>query len=291
MGYEITTTIEKEKCIGCGKCVAVCPYDAIELIDSKAVVTGKKSMHCGQCAAVCAQQAVTVDDLVVPTLQGELNAVTSQLFDTVMHRRSCRNYKKDELTRTEFENLITFGQWAPSGTNAQKWKFTVIPNRSSVEAYADAIGRFYKKLNRQAENPALRLYAKLFLKDALGKYYRRYYRQVQESLTAWEVEKKDLLFHGATGAIIVSMSPGAFCAHDDALLASQNICLGAHAMGIGSCLIGFAVEAMKRDNRIAQVIGIPEAETVYAVIALGRPKYQYPNPSGRLPVPPRYFTR
>lgn len=289
MGYEITTTIKKEKCIGCGKCVAVCPYDSIEVIDQKAVVTGKKSMHCGQCVAVCAQNAVCVSDLVVPTLKEKTNVETAQLFNTIVHRRSCRDYKRDELTQGEFEDLITFGQWAPSGTNAQKWKFTVIPKRDSLEKYADAIGGFYRKLNRQAENPLLRFYAKLFVKNALNTYYNRYYSQVKESLRAWDEEKKDLLFHGATGAIIVSMSPGAFCGHDDAVLAAQNICLGAHTMGIGSCLIGFAVEAMKRDRTIAEAIGLPAKETVYAVIALGRPKYKYPNPSGRLPVTPRYF--
>lgn len=289
MGYEIKTTIDSEACVGCGKCAAVCPYEAIEILNGKAVVTGDKSMHCGQCVAVCAENAVRVADLAVPALSGNPPPKAGQLFDSVIHRRSCRDYRKDELTETDFKNLITFAQWAPSGTNAQKWAFTVIPTRAAMIRYAEAISSFYRKLNRQAENPLLRMFARLFMGDVLGKYYARYYSQVADSLKRWDENQEDLLFHGATGAIVISTRPGAFCAHDDALMAAQNVCLGAHTMGIGSCLIGFAVEAMKRDPQIAEVIGIPTEETVYAVIALGHPKFEYPNPSGRFPVTARYF--
>ena len=57
----------------------------------------------------------------------------------------------------------------------------------------------------------------------------------------------DRLFHGAAAAILVTGRRQASCPAEDALLATQNILLAAHAMGLGSCLIGFAVEAMRRD--------------------------------------------
>jgi ferredoxin len=133
MGYDIRTTIMTDKCTGCGKCVSVCPYEAIEIINGKAVVTGDKSMHCGQCIAVCPENAVQVADIEVPLLKGEYSPETNSLFDTVLHRRSCRDFRPEALTRTEFEDLITFGKWAPSGTNAQKWEFTVVPDRAALE--------------------------------------------------------------------------------------------------------------------------------------------------------------
>jgi nitroreductase len=77
------------------------------------------------------------------------------------------------------------------------------------------------------------------------------------------------------------MLQGASCAAEDALLASQNIVLAAHTMGLGTCLVGFAVEAMKRDLSIQESIGIPRNETVYSVIAIGRPDVSYVRPAGR----------
>jgi nitroreductase len=60
-------------------------------------------------------------------------------------------------------------------------------------------------------------------------------------------------------------------------------------MGLGSCLIGFAVAAMKNDHTIQRAIGIPPEESVYAVIALGYPDETYHRVIRRKKVELRYF--
>ena len=52
-------------------------------------------------------------------------------------------------------------------------------------------------------------------------------------------------------------------------------------MGLGTCLIGSAVSAMARDRRIQASLGIPAAETIHAVIALGYPAVVFQRPAGR----------
>jgi nitroreductase len=74
----------------------------------------------------------------------------------------------------------------------------------------------------------------------------------------------------------------------DVLLASQNILLAAHAMGYASCFIGFAVNAMAHDRKIARALGIPDDEEVLAVIALGRSDVRYHRVTRRRRVLPRY---
>jgi nitroreductase len=76
---------------------------------------------------------------------------------------------------------------------------------------------------------------------------------------------------------------------EDALLASQNILLGAHSMGLGTCLIGFAVAAMQNDPTIKKFLKIPDEETVYAVIAMGYPDEEYEGLTGRKRFELRYF--
>ena len=46
-------------------------------------------------------------------------------------------------------------------------------------------------------------------------------------------------------------------------------------MGLGTCLIGFVVEAAKEDNRVKTCVGIPADEPLHAVIALGYPREVY----------------
>jgi nitroreductase len=111
---------------------------------------------------------------------------------------------------------------------------------------------------------------------------------VQEGLLLWDREGVDTLFHGATAAILVGGRKSANTPMEDALLASQNILLAAHSLGLGSCMIGFAVEAIKRDRQIRKMLQIPEDESIYAVIALGYPAEKYRKTGLRKKIVPRY---
>ncbi len=300
MSGPITTIIDKEKCVGCGTCVSVCPAASLAVIDGKATVTGELSLHCDHCAAACPSGAIRVDwvdpdALGFSTIEGHDSWVKHGDFDTaalvqlMRSRRSCRNFKADAVARDVLEDLVKIGTTAPSGTNSQMWTFTIVSGRGAVEKLVVEIGGFFRKLNALAKNKAARLYSKVFMKDKLELYFREYYETVQEAVDEWESNGRDLLFHGAPAVIVVGMKPGASCPCEDALMASQNIILAAHAMGLGTCLVGFAVEAMKHAASIKEMIGIPAHENVYAVIAVGVPKEKYKRLTGRRKITPRYF--
>ena len=105
----------------------------------------------------------------------------------------------------------------------------------------------------------------------------------------YELSGRDLLFHSAPTVIIVATRPGGSCPFEDALLATQNILLGAHSMGLGTCLIGFAVDAIKNDAGIQRFLTIPAEETVCSVIAIGYPEEKYESLTGRKKAVMRYF--
>ncbi len=55
--------IDCEKCIHCGKCVANCPVQRIEMIDKKPSIShgSPDCIHCGSCVALCPTNAITFD--------------------------------------------------------------------------------------------------------------------------------------------------------------------------------------------------------------------------------------
>jgi len=53
--------IDKDKCIGCGACVDVCPFGALTLVDDLAVVNDKCTA-CGACLEVCPVNALSLPD-------------------------------------------------------------------------------------------------------------------------------------------------------------------------------------------------------------------------------------
>jgi nitroreductase/NAD-dependent dihydropyrimidine dehydrogenase PreA subunit len=292
--------IDMDLCTGCGLCVTVCPTGTISLIEGKATVSGEESISCGHCKAVCPLKAIRVKVIDEEMSQyktftvekdwlppGKFN--TSLLVRLMASRRSCRHFTDQAVERAVLEDLVKIGITAPSGTNSQSWIFTILPTRKAVTAFAESVACFFGRLNKTAEKTLLRLLLKLMGKGELDAYYHGYYRKVKEALEEWYGSGKDQLFHGSTAVMIIGSKPGASCPAEDALLATQNILLAAHGMGLGSCLIGFAVTAMKKDPSIQRSVGIPAEEEIHAVIALGYPDEVYQRVAGRKKVTPRYF--
>ena len=55
----------KEKCVGCGKCVAMCPQGALELKENKSFLKPQYCIGCGACVSVCPVDALRVVPVVV----------------------------------------------------------------------------------------------------------------------------------------------------------------------------------------------------------------------------------
>jgi nitroreductase len=256
---------------------------------------------CGQCQAVCPVDAVTIDalesSLGLVTVQEMAEVVQPGHYDTaglvtlMRSRRSCRKYKGKAVTSAILEDLVKIGTTAPSGTNSQGWNFILLPTRDDVLVLGELTAEYFRKLNRQARSRVLRGLMKIFGHDKLGLYYRNYHDSVAEALKEWDERGRDRLFHGATSCIMVTGKYSASCPGEDALLASQNILLAAHAMGLGSCLIGFAVEAMRRTPAMRKKMMVAADEQVYSVIALGYPAVTYVRPANRKSVTPRQYSK
>lgn len=289
--------IDKTKCTACGVCAEICPYRAIGLEQGTAAYILDSCFLCGHCQALCPEDAVRL-----PGLSGDLGLTTikelndsdisrkisgPELVSLMRSRRSCRSYREEDVSPEELLDLVKIGTTAPSGTNSQAWNFVILPTREDMVRFGGMVGDYYRRLNRLAENPILRGLIKIVGGDSLGRYYRNYYQSVKQALAEWDEGGTDRLFHGAVAAILVTGKKDASCPAEDALLATQNILLAAHTMGLGSCLIGFAVEAMRRTPQLKRKLKIPDDEEIFSVITLGYPAVTFIRPTGRKVVEPR----
>jgi nitroreductase len=88
------------------------------------------------------------------------------------------------------------------------------------------------------------------------------------------------VFHGAETLILICARRLDTLVTADCWLAAENIMLAATALGLGTCCIGAAVEALNSE-RIKDALGIPADVHVVAPIVVGVPKGGAPAPVAR----------
>lgn len=50
--------INREKCVGCGACINLCPRLAIRFIDHKSYIDPESCVECGTCREACGVEAI-----------------------------------------------------------------------------------------------------------------------------------------------------------------------------------------------------------------------------------------
>lgn len=56
--------VDRDKCIGCESCVAVCPVGAISMVDGKAMIDEDTCISCGACVHECPVEAISAGNAV-----------------------------------------------------------------------------------------------------------------------------------------------------------------------------------------------------------------------------------
>lgn len=276
--------IDEKKCTGCGRCITVCPKDVLHMENKKAKTNDNECMLCSHCYDVCRTGAVSFDKLLENITiksfgyrekvlkSGDVDPVT--IINAFRSRRSIRKFKKEEVKEDIVRDLIEFAVTAPSGSNCQKWEFKVINGRENVLEFGNRLKGFFVRLNKLSGNILVRFLSVFIMGRTLINYYRDHYKTVETAIKRSEAGE-DLLFHGAPCVIIIHGATDGSTPLEDAVYASYNICMLAHFMNLGTCLIGFAVEALNRSPQIKKGINIGKENRIYSVIALGRPDVKF----------------
>jgi nitroreductase len=135
------------------------------------------------------------------------------LNDAIFGRRAVREFTTEPVQQPLLRQLIDAAVQAPSAVNQQPWRFTVVRDRQLLKRISDE-----SKAYMLRTSPV-----------ALASHH------FQHIL----IDPKFDIFYGAPVLIVISAAESSW-AVEDCALAAQNLMLAAHAMGLGTCWIGFA---------------------------------------------------
>lgn len=71
-------------------------------------------------------------------MEGQENLKESDiLLDIIKRRRSVRRFDGAAIPKEAMEQILEAGRWAPSGTNAQPWRFIVVTRKEKLAEISD----------------------------------------------------------------------------------------------------------------------------------------------------------
>ena len=158
-----------------------------------------------------------------------------QVFDIIKQRRSVRLYTEQAIEENKLKKLVEAAIWAPSAGNIHTWNLVVVQRKEDIELIKAVAPGMHG-------NPT----ALMILCDDRKKVYGK-----------GGEEERDVL------------------SKMDIAIATQNICLEATELGLGSCII----RLFNRDA-VRGLLDLPENMTPELVVSLGYPK-SIPKPPPR----------
>ncbi len=260
-----------EKCIRCGKCVRECPSSAIKTVEGNLRILGDRCIECGHCGAVCPAGAVLCEGeelvpLEPPRLTGE------QAFALIGGKRSVRSYKTEPIPAEVMSRILEAGALTGTATNSRNVRARIFEGEEVYRLTSQLCAVMLGTLNL-LDNPAGRLIAR-------GAGMKRYANPVflkafKRKIAAGADGSADPLFFRAP-AVVVLTHPrkDRRFGRTNGVLAGQSMMLYAHALGIESCIIGFA-EVAGRSRRGKEALGLPADREISLIFTLGygTPRY------------------
>lgn len=162
-----------------------------------------------------------------------------EALECIKTRRSVRKFTDEMIPHETIKELVEMASYSPSWKNTQIVRYTYVDDPDIIARIA-AEGLMGFALNEKTVGRAKQLMI-LTKKDGICGYEK------DGTFTTSKEDRWEMF---------------------DAGIATQTFCLAAHDKGIGTVILG-----VFDDQKVGEIVGIPEGQTVAAVIVLGYPAF------------------
>lgn len=210
----------------------------------------------------------------------ELFNLAEATLKVIQDRRSIRDYSADPVSDQDLDLILEAARLAPSGENAQPWRFIVVK---------DADTR--KKLGAIAGGGSGRRFTAEYVT-----------KKMQERFSSLEDEaKKKAAFEKLTSGqvsafladapidLIIVGKKDVWDLPFDTSAAIENILLMVTALNLGACWVIAPCIDIRDEERIKDLVSIPEGFKAISIISIGHPTRPH-RPRPRLPITELVFS-
>ena len=160
-------------------------------------------------------------------------------IECIKTRRSVRKFTDEKVPVDVVKDIVELASYSPSWKNTQVIRYILVEDEAVIAKIA-AEGVMDFALNQKTVSRSKQLMV-ITKKDGICGYEKNGEASTSKG-SGWEML--------------------------DAGIATQTFCLAAHAKGVGTVILGIFDDA-----KVGEIVGIPEGQTVAAVVAMGYPAF------------------
>lgn len=256
-----------DKCVGCGKCIKVCPGSVLYMgKDKKPHIKEFEEFgwngcwRCEHCLAVCPKGAVSIfNHRPEESIHATDPYKATHIMDSiVVNRRSCRRYQKRNVPMEVIDDVLSKLANAPNGGNKQLVEYTLINDIDQMDYFRNLA---YSEMERLAKK---------------GVYPNGFGKNAYEDMKRWEdTVRPDMLFCGAPHILIPHAPLGHGEPVQDVIIAGTYFELMCSARGLGTVMMIFPLSVLEVMPEIRAMLEIPEEHYVGMIIGFGYPQIPY----------------
>ncbi len=204
----------------------------------------------------------------------ERYSLVEATMKVIQDRRSIRQYTDEPVSEEDLDAILEAGRQAPSGENAQPWRFIIVKDEATR-----------KRLGAIAGGGSGRRFTAEFVT-----------RKTEERFESLEDEEKkkaiyEKLTSGRVSAfladapvnIVVCGKKDVWDMPYDTSAAMENMLLMVTALGLGACWVIAPCIDIRDEERLKDLLGVPEGFKTVSIIAVGHPTRPH-RPRPRLPL-------
>lgn len=187
------------------------------------------------------------------------------LFNTIYRARALRRFSNREVSDDTLFQLLDAAIRAPSGQNAQDWRFIVVKDQAVKNKMHEWSRTPWEKyLSRYANEPSSI--------DSLPRSQRLSLKSVDHLVNHFRETPIVIIVCGLQGR---HSTPGG-----SAFPAVQNLLLSAAALGLSGSIFNFP---LSHEEELRNLLSIPESNEIHCVLPIGYPTDRH-GPLRRKPV-------
>jgi nitroreductase/NAD-dependent dihydropyrimidine dehydrogenase PreA subunit len=276
--YLTISGVRQETCTTCGRCVSDCPQGLFVKVDGDVLFQDPtlRCIQCGHCIAICPENAVQYKSaepvFEYPDLGQPERIVSAPALQAFLRsRRSIRRFKPTPVLEKDITAVLDAMRRAPTASNKESIHFTVITSAEGLLLIRDAVMRMFRLIKRLL---SILRFLFPFGRKGKGILGDSLHRSLNRAITRFE-NGEDPATYKAPCLVILSSPAYGKQSGVDAGIALTHGMLAAQSLRLGTCLIGFAHEALARSKPLRKKAGIPPGLKVQGVMVMGYPAVGY----------------